>query len=344
MRLPEMKLPLFHLLVPCLCVPFLFSSCGTTGGGSSPSSSSNVPVEEMTGYFEESGTIPGHLLKWEDNPSVPGKLLVVVDKKKQMMYVYRGTHRIAYAPISSGRSSGMTPSGYFRIASKDADHHSYYGAFINAAGELRDGDIRKDAARPGERFEPAKMPYFMRVNGAVGIHEGYLPGRPSSHGCIRIPHLVAKNLFEVAPVGTRVIVRDGDWNIHELQKKPSGIFRTVENMSRLGLANVRVVPRTTDVWRGINTLRELLERSFFHARTQERVRGVRGEEEPGGVEHLELYRSRPPGAGGSVVESPVHDGHSHTADAARTFAEAWSHGLLHGPGNDRGRGRRARMW
>lgn len=88
MRLPEMKLPLFHLLVPCLCVPFLFSSCGTTGGGSSPSSSSNVPVEEMTGYFEESGTIPGHLLKWEDDPSLPGKLLVVVDKKKQMMYVY----------------------------------------------------------------------------------------------------------------------------------------------------------------------------------------------------------------------------------------------------------------
>lgn len=231
MRLPEMKLPLFHLLVPCLCVPFLFSSCGTTGGGSSPSSSSNVPVEEMTGYFEENGTIPGHLLKWEDDPSLPGKLLVVVDKKKQMMYVYRGTHRIAYAPISSGRSSGMTPSGYFRIASKDADHHSYYGAFINAAGELRDGDIRKDAARPGERFEPAKMPYFMRVNGAVGIHEGYLPGRPSSHGCIRIPHLVAKNLFEVAPVGTRVIVRDGDWNIHELQKKPSGIFRTVHKPS-----------------------------------------------------------------------------------------------------------------
>lgn len=231
MRLPEMKLFFFHLLVPCLCVPFLLSSCGTTGGGSSLSSSSNVPVEEMTGYFEETGTIPGHLLKWEDDPSLPGKLLVVVDKKKQMMYVYRGTHRIAYAPISSGRSSGMTPSGYFRIASKDADHHSYYGAFINAAGELRDGDIRKDSARPGERFEPAKMPYFMRVNGAVGIHAGYLPGHPSSHGCIRIPHLIAKNLFEVAPVGTRVIVRDGNWSIHDLQKKPSDIFRTVHKPS-----------------------------------------------------------------------------------------------------------------
>lgn len=190
-----------------------------------------MPVEEMTGYFEETGTIPGHLLKWEDDPSLPGKLLVVVDKKKQMMYIYRGTHRIAYAPISSGRSSGMTPSGYFLISSKDEDHHSYYGAFINADGELRDGDIRRDSPRPGERFEPAKMPYFMRVNGAVGIHEGYLPGHPSSHGCIRVPHLIAKNLFEIAPVGTRVVVRDGNWNIHKLQKKPSGIFRTVHKSS-----------------------------------------------------------------------------------------------------------------
>lgn len=37
----------------------------------------------MTGYFEETGTIPGHLLKWEDDPSLPGKLLVVVDKKSR---------------------------------------------------------------------------------------------------------------------------------------------------------------------------------------------------------------------------------------------------------------------
>lgn len=112
----------------------------------------------MTGYFEETGTIPGHLLKWEDDPSLPGKLLVVVDKKKQMMYIYRGTHRIAYAPISSGRSSGMTPSGYFLIASKEEDHHSYYGAFINADGELRDGDIRRDSPVPARGLNLPRCP------------------------------------------------------------------------------------------------------------------------------------------------------------------------------------------
>lgn len=75
------------------------------------------------------------------------------------------------------------------------------------------------------------MPYFMRVNGAVGIHEGYLPGHPSSHGCIRIPHLIAANLFEVAPVGTRVIVKYGSWNVHDLQKKPDSHFKTVHRPS-----------------------------------------------------------------------------------------------------------------
>lgn len=107
-------------------------------------------------------------------------------------------------------------------------------------------------------------------------------------------------------------------------------------MARLGLANVRVVPRTTDVWRGINTFRELLERSFFHARTQERgAQSARG----GGAGRCGASGivpwSRLPGTGCSLAESSVHDAHSHTADAARTFAEAWSHGLLHGPGDVR---------
>lgn len=235
MRPSTMKLSRFQLLFLLLCVPALLPSCGTSGKNA-PQPPVAVPVEKMTGYFEEKGTIPGHLLKWEDDPSLPGRILIIVDKKKQMLYVYRGTHRIAYAPISSGRRHGMTPDGYFRISSKDEDHHSYYGTFFSSTGEQRDGDIRKDSPRPGERFEPAKMPYFMRVNGAVGIHEGYLPGHPSSHGCIRIPHLIAKNLFEVAPVGTRVIVRSGEWSIHDLQKKPDSHFRTVHRPVAAGEA------------------------------------------------------------------------------------------------------------
>lgn len=118
---------------------------------------------------------------------------------------------------------------------------------------------------------------------------------------------------------------------HDAARRDAHGISYVENMSRLGLANVRVVPRTTDVWRGINTLRELLERSFFHGPHPGKGarRARRGG--AGGVEHLELYRSRPPGAGGSVVESPVHDGHSHTADPRAHLRRRGPRGLLHGP-------------
>ena len=39
------------------------------------------------------------------------------------------------------------------------------------------------------------MPFFMRITGGVGMHEGYLPGYPASHGCIRMPGKMAENLL-----------------------------------------------------------------------------------------------------------------------------------------------------
>lgn len=50
---------------------------------------------------------------------------------------------------------------------------------------------------------------------------GTCPAARPPTGASASPILVAKNLFEVAPVGTRVIVRDGDWNIHEASEKAS---------------------------------------------------------------------------------------------------------------------------
>ncbi len=130
---------------------------------------------------------------------------------------------------------------------------------------------------------------------------------------------------------------------HDAARRDAHGISYVENLAKQGIYSVRVVPRTMDIWAGINTLRELLMRSFFHLRTQQRTRNWRGVEEPGGVERLELYRSRPPGRDGAQAEMPVHDGNSHTADAARTFAEAWSHGLLYADDLKKQRPKRARM-
>ena len=102
----------------------------------------------------------------------------------------------------------------------------------------------------------------------------------------------------------------------------------VESLAKEGINRVRVVPRTPDVWRGINALRVLLSRSWFHRRTLVPRINLRGEKEPSGLSCLEMYRSAPAGTGGALRETPLHDAASHSADAARMFAEALSHGLV----------------
>ncbi len=67
-------------------------------------------------------------------------------------------------------------------------------------------DVRKDPRPPGSTFVGASMPYFLRIVGGVGLHAGYLPGYPASHGCIRMPESKAERFFYAARVGTPVTV------------------------------------------------------------------------------------------------------------------------------------------
>jgi lipoprotein-anchoring transpeptidase ErfK/SrfK len=47
----------------------------------------------------------------------------------------------------------------------------------------------------------------MRFNGGIGMHEGFLPGFPASHGCVRMPGHMAEIYFANVTTGTPVTVR-----------------------------------------------------------------------------------------------------------------------------------------
>ncbi len=93
---------------------------------------------------------------------------------------------------------------------------------------------------------------------------------------------------------------------------------------------VTVVNRTPDVWVGINELRALLPRAYFHARTDVDLRSETGASIPSGVGRLEGYRRTPQTAAGAIRVMPFPDICAHTADAARTYAEARMAGLVQG--------------
>lgn len=138
---------------------------------------------------------------------VSGAPSIVIDLTQQEAYFYKGGQLVGMSPISSGREGYRTPTGSYSIIQKNQDHHSnLYGNYVDSAGNvvMKNIGIVEDPRPPGTRFVGAPMPYFMRITGGVGMHQGFLPGVPDSHGCIRMPGHMAQVFFENAPLGTPV--------------------------------------------------------------------------------------------------------------------------------------------
>ncbi len=136
-----------------------------------------------------------------------GKPTIEIRLGEQMVYLFKGGQLAGGSPISSGREGYDTRPGRYRILEKDIDHKSsIYGDYEDMQGNvvMTNIDNRVDRRPPGTRFEGAKMFYFMRIYGGVGMHQGYLPGYAASHGCIRLPGHMAEKFFRAAPQGTSV--------------------------------------------------------------------------------------------------------------------------------------------
>lgn len=139
-----------------------------------------------------------------------GRASIVVDLSEQEAYLYRGKHRTASSRISSGREGNRTPTGRFTVIRKDIDHRSsLYGNYLDDSGRVvkANVDSRKDTKPRGSHFVGAPMPFFVEFSPSYGLHQGYLPGVPASHGCIRLPYWKARQFYEAANIGTRVTVR-----------------------------------------------------------------------------------------------------------------------------------------
>ena len=138
----------------------------------------------------------------------PGGVSVEIDLQDQMAYLIEDGYVVLASPLSSGRYGHLTTRGRFKITQKERNHYSnLYGKIVDARGNTVVADADADMPVPrGGRFVPAPMRYFMRFNGAEGMHAGYLPGYPASHGCVRLPEANAIALFEAVEIGTPVTV------------------------------------------------------------------------------------------------------------------------------------------
>ena len=133
---------------------------------------------------------------------------VEIDLQDQAAFLVRGRGVVLESPISSGRYGHLTGTGSFKVLEKQANHYSsIYGKIVDRNGRTIVADADVDMKVPaGAKFVPAPMRYFMRFHEADGMHAGYLPGYPASHGCVRMPEELAIAFYRVVEIGTPVTV------------------------------------------------------------------------------------------------------------------------------------------
>jgi lipoprotein-anchoring transpeptidase ErfK/SrfK len=145
---------------------------------------------------------------WKPDPNLP-ITRIEVRLGEQKVYVYQGDNVAGISPITTGKPGHDTPTGHYTVLLKDIDHKSnLYGDLLDAHGYIvNDNANVGDKAPPGLVYDAADMPYYLRIrDDGVGLHGGYLPGYPASHGCIRLPHAFAELLFSNVSAGTPVDV------------------------------------------------------------------------------------------------------------------------------------------
>src|SRR6186997_1867846 len=113
-------------------------------------------------------------------------IMAIVSLHDQRVTVYDANGWILRSPVSSGQTGRETPAGIFSIIQKEVEHYS-------------------------NLYDDAFMPHMERITwSGIALHGGVVPGRPASHGCVRLPFDFAAHLFDATAMGMRVIVAPGD--------------------------------------------------------------------------------------------------------------------------------------
>lgn len=210
----------FSLPTLLLASSVVLSGCKTLPKKTAPDVPSAMIPAHLSRIDLAISAAPKSLAVFSENltasPLDPARSGVIVDLDRQRAYIYSQTQLVAATRIASGKRSYRTPTGDFRIGQKNRDHASnLYGKLVHSeTGEEQPGEVDTRTAQipEGMVFKGAPMRHFMRFHTldgkatAIGFHQGHVPNRPASHGCIRMPAHSARELFKLLPKGTPVFV------------------------------------------------------------------------------------------------------------------------------------------
>ena len=160
---------------------------------------------------------PRILHEWYDDGG-PGEVKIRISLSDQIAEFSRGGRNIGWCYVATGKEGHATADGNYKITEKIVDKYSNrYGWIEDEFGNVIDGDATpRDPVPEGAVYVPAPMPYWMRLTSyGIGMHGGLIPepGKPASHGCIRMPKEFVPLAFDAVKVGTPVTITHAPSNV-----------------------------------------------------------------------------------------------------------------------------------
>lgn len=145
-------------------------------------------------------------------------VMAIVSLSDQRVALYDAEGTVLRARVSSGQTGYETPVGVYAVLEKQEEHYS-------------------------NLYDDASMPFMQRITwSGIALHAGVLPGRPASHGCVRMPERFAEQIFPLTRLGMRVIVARDDVAPSEithpllLKPKPLGDVAVIKRPGEVAAA------------------------------------------------------------------------------------------------------------
>ncbi len=153
----------------------------------------------------------------------PPDVWLLVDKSDRRLVVYSGATAFAEVVVGLGDPVGdkvrqgdrKTPTGTFRVVTRNdrSSFHLFLGLSYpdadDAARGLADGLVSTGQAEAIREADTAGRvpPWNTALGGAIGLHGGG-GGADWTLGCVAMDDASSEALWGIAPMGTRVVIRE----------------------------------------------------------------------------------------------------------------------------------------
>lgn len=140
---------------------------------------------------------------------MPGDPFIIVNKKTNEVALINENKVQTVIAAATGKTEDLTPEGFFTITVKAVE--PYY-----RKKDIKGGDPSNPLGTRWIGFDAAETDG--RIYGIHGTNDPASIGKYSSQGCIRMQNEAVESLYEMVPIGTKILVVTSSENYEQIGK------------------------------------------------------------------------------------------------------------------------------